>query len=256
MPGLSVIVIAKNEEEALPALLASIRGVADEVLVVDSGSADRTVEVARSAGARVLHRDWTGYGPQRLFAVSQASNDWILSLDADERLSPELAAAVRREMARPEAELPAAYRIHFRHRAFGRPVRFGEMGRDRRIRLFDRRRGNYDGATIHEKVVVQGPIGLLPGRCDHEGYRDTAEARSKLGRYAEAVARERFRRGARFRPWQWLRWPAGFLKRYLLQLGVLDGAAGFRLALLFADYDLWKSLWLRRLEREQGPGGR
>jgi len=252
VPGLSVTVIVKNEEEALPALLVSVRGVATEVLVVDSGSTDRTVEIARAAGARVLHRDWTTYGEQRLFAVSQASNDWILSLDADERLSPELAAALRAEMARPEGELQAAYRIHFRHRALGQRVRFGEMWRDRRIRLFDRRRGNYDGAPIHERVVVNGPVGLLPGRCEHEGYRDAAEARAKLGRYAEAVARERFRKGARFRAWHWLRWPAGFLKRYLLQLGVLDGTAGLRLAFLFASYDLQKSLWLRRLERERG----
>jgi glycosyltransferase involved in cell wall biosynthesis len=252
VPRLSVIAIVRNEEEALPALLESIRGVADDVLVVDSGSTDRTVEIARAAGARVLHRDWTGFGAQRLFAVSQASSDWVLSLDADERLSPELAAAIRAELARPEGDLQAAYRIHFRHRAFGRRVRFGEMWRDRRIRLFDRRRGNYDGAPVHERVVVSGPVGLLPGHCEHDGYRDAAEARAKLGRYAEAVARERFRKGARFRDWHWLRWPAGFLKRYLFQLGILDGAAGLRLALLFASYDLQKSLWLRRLER----GGR
>jgi len=254
--GLSVAIIARNEERHLPALLASLRGVADDVLVVDSGSTDRTVEVARAAGARTLFHEWVDYGTQRLFAVSQARHDWILSLDADERLTPELAEAVRAEMARPEAERKAAYRIHFRHRVFGRPARFGAMWRDRRIRLFDRRRGNFDGAPVHERIVVAGPVGLLAGRCDHEGFREPSEARDKLSRYARAAAARRFAAGARFRPWHWLRWPAGFVKRYLFRLGFLDGAVGLRLALLYAGYDLEKATHLRALARGAGePAG-
>jgi glycosyltransferase involved in cell wall biosynthesis len=253
MPSLSIVVIALDEERDLPSLLESARGVADEILLVDAGSADRTVELARAAGARVLHHDWVDFGVQRLFAVAQASHDFILSLDADERLSPRLAAAIRAEMARPEAELAAGYRIHFRHRVFGRPVRFGAMWRDRRIRLFDRRRGNFDGAPVHERVVVRGPVRLLPGRCDHAGVRSPAELAAKLDRYARAKAQERFLQGARFRPWHWLRWPAGFMKRYLLRLGFLDGGAGLRLAALYARYDLDKVRILRELARE-GPG--
>ncbi|HEY7724949.1 MAG TPA: glycosyltransferase family 9 protein [Anaeromyxobacteraceae bacterium] len=257
MPRLSIIVITRNEERNLPGLLASVRGVGDEVVVVDSGSTDHTVEMARALGARVLHKDWIDYGTQRLFAVAQATHDWVLSLDADERLSPELAQAIRAEMARPEAELPAAYRVHFRHRVFGRPARFGAMWRDRRIRLFDRRRGNYDGAPIHERILVDGPVALLPGRCDHEGFREPAEAAEKLRRYALAAARERYRHGARFRPWHWLRWPAGFLKRWVFRLGFLDGRLGLRLALLYAGYDLGKVTALRALDVEiGGRGGR
>jgi len=253
MPPLSVTVITRNEEMNLPRLLASVRDVADEVLVVDSGSTDRTVELARDAGARTLFHDWVDYGTQRLFAVAQAHHDWILSLDADEWLSPELAAAIRAEMARPEAERQAGYRLHFRHRAFGRMARFGAQWRDRRIRLFDRRRGNYDGAPIHERIVVDGPVGLLAGRCDHRGFVTPEEARRKLLGYARASARERFAQGARFRTWHWLRWPAGFLKRYVFRLGFLDGAVGLRLALLYAQYDLEKSLHLRALGRESDP---
>jgi glycosyltransferase involved in cell wall biosynthesis len=252
MSPLSVTVITRNEEKNLPRLLASVRGVADEVLIVDSGSTDRTVELAQAAGARTLFHAWVDFGTQRLFTIAQASHDWILSLDADEWLSPELAAAIRAEMARPEAERKAAYRIHFRHRAFGRPAHFGALWRDRRIRLFDRRRGNYDGAPVHERVVVEGPVGVLRGRCDHEGFLTPEEARKKLLGYARASARERFARGARFRPWHWLRWPAGFAKRYLFRLGFLDGAVGLRLALLYAEYDLEKALHLRVLAREAG----
>jgi glycosyltransferase involved in cell wall biosynthesis len=253
MALLSVVVITLDEEQNLPGLLESVRGVADEVVVVDSGSTDRTVELARAAGARVLHRDWVDYGTQRLFAVAQARNDLVLSLDADERLAPELAAAIRAELARPEAELAAGYRIHFRHHVFGRRVRFGAMWRDRRVRLFDRRRGGFDGAPVHEKVVVDGPVRLLPGRCDHRGCESPAELEEKLRRYARAAARERFARGARFRPWHWLRWPAGFAKRYLLRLGFLDGGVGLRLATLYAGYDLEKVRYLRVLEREGAP---
>ncbi len=255
MARLSVTVITRDEERNLPRLLESLRGVADEVLVVDSGSTDGTVEVARRMGARTLHHDWVDYGTQRRFAAAEASNDFVLSLDADERLTPELAAAIREEMARPEAELRAGYRIRFRHTVFGRPARFGAMWRDRRVRLFDRRRAGWDGAPVHERVVVEGPVGDLRGRCDHEGYRDRGEARAKLTAYARLAARRRYERGARFRPWQLLRWPAGFLKRYLLWLGFLDGRVGLELALLYAGYDLEKATWLRSLEREARGGG-
>ena len=254
MARLSVVIITRDEEHDLPDLLESVRGVADEVVVVDSGSTDGTVELARAAGARVLHRDWVDYGTQRLFAVAQARNDFVLSLDADERLSPELANSIETELARPEAELAAGYRIHFRHFLFGRPVRFGAMWRDRRIRLFDRRRGGFDGAAVHEKVAVEGPVRLLPGRCDHRGCESQAELEGKLRRYARAAARERFAHGTRFRPWHWLRWPAGFAKRYFLRLGFLDGAAGLRLALLYARYDLDKALELRALGRRSAGG--
>lgn len=251
MPSLSVVVITRNEERNLPRLLASVRALDAEVLVVDSGSTDATVALARAAGARVLRRAWTGYGDQRLFATRRAAHDWILSLDADERLTPELAAAVQAELARPEAERAAAYRIHFRHTALGRPVRFGAMWHDRRVRLFDRRRAGWDGAAVHERVVVRGAVATLAGRCDHEGFRDAAQAREKLARYARLKAEARFERGARFHAWQLLRWPAGFLRRYLLDLGFLDGAAGFALARLYAAYDLEKATVLRRLARER-----
>ena len=246
------MVIVRDEETALPALLASVRGLADEVVVVDSGSRDRTIDIARAAGARVFQHAWSGYGPQRRFALAQTRHDYILSLDADERVSPELAEAIRAELARPEAERAAAYRLHFRHQAFGRPARFGAMWRDRRVRLFDKRRGGYDDAPVHERIVVDGPVRDLAGRCDHLGYRDVAEARAKLGRYAELAARERYRRGDRWRPWHVLRWPAGFFKRYVLKLGFLDGVTGLRLATLYAGYDLDKARGLRRLAREVG----
>jgi ADP-heptose:LPS heptosyltransferase/glycosyltransferase involved in cell wall biosynthesis len=252
MAHLSVIVITGDEQGALPALLASVREVADEVLVVDSGSTGKPIDVASSAGARVLQHPWEGPGAQRRWAVAQARNDWILSLDADERLAPDLAAAIRAELSRPDNELAAAYRIHFRHRAFGRPARFGAMWHDRRVRLFDRRRAGHDAAPGHGRIAVEGPVRDLSGRCDHLGYRDVADAREMMARFAEHAARWRYRNGARWRPWHVLRWPTGFLLRYMLWLGLLDGLTGLRLALLGARQDLDEALWLRRLDREIG----
>ncbi len=252
MARLTVTVVTLDEEEALPRLLDSVRGIADEILVVDSGSTDRTVELARAAGARVVTNPWPGFREQKAFALSLATGDYVLNLDADERPDPTLASALRAELDRPGGPRCAAYRIHFRHLFAGRPVRFGQMWRDRRVRVFRREGARYAGSSVHPTVKVQGPRGDLPGRCDHVGYRDLPDAERKLARYAEQVARERYRAGARWRPWDPLRWPLAFLRRYVLWLGFLDGAAGLALARLYARYDADKALWLRRLQAEIG----
>lgn len=256
MPTLTVTVVTLDEEEALPRLLASVRGVADEIVVVDSGSRDRTVALARAAGARVLANPWPGVREQKALALAHATGDWVLNLDADEWLDPALAAAIRSELDRPGGPRHAAYRVHFRHRAFGRLVRFGAMGWDRRVRLFRRAGARYGGSSVHPRVLHEGRAPTLPGRCEHAGFRDEADAAAKLARYAEEVARERFRAGRRGRPWDALRGPAGFLRRYVLRLGFLDGAAGLALARLYARYDADKARALRRLAREVGgaPG--
>ncbi|HEX8909264.1 MAG TPA: glycosyltransferase, partial [Anaeromyxobacteraceae bacterium] len=254
MPRLSVTVITQDEEANLPRLLASVQGVADEVIVVDSGSKDRTVELARAAGARVFSNPWPGFRAQKAFALAQAEGDYVLNLDADEWLDPTLARALRAELDRPGGPRADAYRIHFRHRFAGRPIRFGQMWRDRRVRVVRREGAAWTGSAVHPKLRVPGSgrVRDLAGRCEHAGYRDRAEAELKLARYAEQVARERFREGRRAHPWDALRWPLAFLRRYVLWLGLLDGGAGFTLARLYARYDADKARWLRRLEREVG----
>ncbi len=252
MARLTVTVVTLDEEEALPRLLASVRGVADEIVVVDSGSKDRTVELARAAGARVVANPWPGFKEQKAFALSLATGDYVLNLDADEWLDPALARSLRDELDRPGGPRAAAYRIHFRHRFAGRPVRFGQMWRDRRVRVVRREGAAWTGSAVHPKLRVRGPVADLPGRCDHAGFRDAADAERKLARYAEQVARERYRDGQRRRAWDALRWPLGFLRRYVLWLGLLDGAAGLTLARLYARYDADKARWLARLEREIG----
>ena len=249
---LTITVVTQDEEANLPRLLESVRGVADEVVVVDSGSKDRTVELARAAGAQVVVNPWPGFKEQKAFALSLATGDYVLNLDADESLDPTLARALRAELDRPGGPRAAAYRIHFRHRFAGRAVRFGQMWRDRRVRVVRRSGAAWTGSDVHPKLRVAGPVQDLPGRCDHVGYRSLEEARRKLTRYAEQVARERYRAGRRWRAWDALRWPLGFLRRYLLWLGFLDGATGLTLARLYARYDADKVRWLRRLAREVG----
>ncbi len=252
LPRLTVTVVTLDEEETLPRLLASVREIADEIVVVDSGSRDRTCELARAAGARVVANPWPGFKEQKAFALSLATGDYVLNLDADESLDPVLARALRAEIDRPGGPRRAAYRIHFRHSCFGRRIRFGQMWQDKRVRVFRRDGARYVGSSIHPRVEVNRPIGTLPGRCDHVGYRDLAEAKRKLARYAEQVARERYRDGKRWRAWDALRWPHAFLRRYLLWLGFLDGRAGLALARLYARYDADKARWLRELERGKG----
>ncbi len=250
MARLSVTVVTLNEAASLPRLLASVRGAADEIVVVDSGSTDRTVELAGAAGAIVVSNPWPGFREQKSVAMARATGDYVLNLDADEWLDPALGRALRAEMDRPGGPRAAAYRIHFRHLFAGHPVRFGQMWRDRRVRVVRREGAAWTGSSVHPKLRVDGPVADLPGRCDHQGYRDRAEAERKLARYAEQVARERFRAGQRWRPWDALRYPVGFLRRYVLWLGFLDGAAGLALAGLYARYDAEKARWLLRLERE------
>ncbi len=252
MARLTVTVVTQDEEANLPRLLESVRGIADELVVVDSGSKDRTVELARAAGARVVVNAWPGFKGQKAYALSLATGDYVLNLDADESLDPALARALRAELDRPGGPRAAAYRLHFRHRFGGQAVRFGQMWRDRRVRVVRRDGAAWGGSDVHPKLRVAGPVLDLPGRCDHAGYRDPDEARRKLARYAEQVARERYRAGRRWHAWDALRWPLGFLRRYLLWLGFLDGAAGLTLARLYARYDADKARWLRRLAREVG----
>src|SRR5512142_1819524 len=169
MPRLSAVVIAWNEEADIGRTLDAVR-FADEVLVVDSGSTDRTVEICRSRGARVLEHAFEGYGPQKRWAVEQAQHDWVLCLDADEVPTPGLVAAVRGLLA-GEPPFPA-YRLTFHTVFMGRPLRRGAIGRRGHVRLFDRRRARWTDARVHEAVQVDGPVGSLAGVVHHHNVRD------------------------------------------------------------------------------------
>lgn len=250
MPKLSVIVIAKDEERDLPACLASV-AFADEKIVVDAESGDRTREVAEAAGAKVIVRPWPGHAAQKQFALSQATGDWVLSLDADERCSRELEAALPRLVADPAID---GYRVRFRTWAFGRRQRFGGRWSERHVRLFRRAKASFPPREIHESAEVGGRLAKVDAPIEHHTYRSLEELLEKVNRYSTLAARERFARGKRFSYLSLWRWPWGFFKRYVLWLGFLDGYDGLVHAAVSGLYDLLKYAKLRDLEASSPPG--
>jgi hypothetical protein len=260
---LSVLLLAHNEAPRLAALLPTL-GFARELVVVDSGSTDGTPEVAARNGARVLARALDGFGPQRQFALDHCRGDWVLWLDADERLDAVAERAVRSVVglaAGPDS--PAGYRIERRTWFLGQRIHHCGWGGERILRLFRRSAARFDQAPVHERVIIEGRIAELPGAIEHLSYETWAECRSKLARYAAAGAERARRRGQRA---GWvdvvLRPPARFVRMYVLQAGFLDGSRGLLVCALAATQVLLKyaELWASpRREQEKegldaGPG--
>jgi glycosyltransferase involved in cell wall biosynthesis len=220
---LSAVVIAQNAALQLPECLASV-AFADETVVVDSGSSDATREIAARLGARVLEKEWLGYGRQKQFAVEQAAHDWVLCLDADERVSPELAASIVRALDRPAAPV---YRMARRNRFLGRWLRHGEGYPDWSPRLFDRRSARWSGDAVHEKVLYALSPGTLEGDLLHDSAEDLGRYLEKQNRYTTLAAQELYEHGRRAGFVELALSPlVRFVKFYLLRLGFLDGLPG------------------------------
>lgn len=241
--GLSACIITYNEADRIEACLRSL-SFCDEIIVVDSHSTDTTRELAGTLGARVIERDWPGYRSQKQFAVESASNDWVLCLDADERLSEPLRREIEalRETGFPRYSGWSVPRITD---YFGRFLRHGNAYPDRLIRLFDRRRGGWIGEEIHENTRVEGPVGKLQGHLEHFSYRSLTDHHNRMQRYADLMAQALYRRGKRcglgkvlINP-QWR-----FFRGYFLRLGFLDGWRGLVFALIEANYVRRKYLGL------------
>jgi glycosyltransferase involved in cell wall biosynthesis len=247
---LSVIIITFNEEADLPGCLDSVKGLGAQVVVVDNSSRDRTVEVARGHGAEVHDHAFSGYAPQKQFALEQARRGWVLSIDADERVTPELVQELRTVLASPspESALPAGFEIPFEVHYLGRNLRYGGLGSERHLRLFRRDGGSFVGGTIHEGVNVSGPIGRLSGKIRHTPYRDLDEHIAKSSLYTTLAARKRFEQGSRSNPFYLLVPPWNFFVRYIVRLGFLDGRQGFVYAVMAAFYAWTKYTKLAQLQ--------
>ena len=220
---LSVAIITLNAATQLEACLQSAR-FGDEIVVVDSGSSDGTQALAQRHGARVVHQDWLGFGPQKQFAVDAASHDWVLCLDADERVTPELQAAIENALKDPST---AAFRFARCNRFLGRYLRHGEGYPDWSLRLFDRRQARWSDDAVHEKVITQGRIGELPGDLLHDSAESLASYLTKQNRYTTLAADMAFATCKRaslgriaFSPL--LR----FIKFYFIRQGFRDGLPG------------------------------
>lgn len=242
MIRLSATIITFDEEDRIAETIASL-GFCDEVVVVDSGSGDGTVEIAGAAGARVLERPWAGYSDQKNFAASRAAHDWILSIDADERPGIDLANEIRRWRRRGDTSSAAAYSMPRRVSYLGRWIRHSGWYPDRKVRLYDRTRASWKGDYVHETLSVDGPVGRLKGDLYHFPYRSLEEQRRAIDRYTALAAAELRDRGRRFNPFRALLGPPlHFLKAFVLRAGFLDGLSGLRIAWMGARY-----VWIREL---------
>ena len=241
-PRLSVVLIAKNEAHRLAACLASA-AFADEVVVVDSGSSDGTATLARRLGARVIETaDWPGFGPQKNRALDAAGGDWVLSLDADERLSPALAAQVRDVIDAPSADTdaavdaPVAYTVSRLSSLCGQWLHHGDWYPDPVLRLFRRGAARFSDDLVHERVVCTGRVGHLDGHLLHDSMPTLDDCLDKMNRYSSQRALQLRRRGRA----GGLRAALGhgvwaFLRSYLLKRGFLDGRMGFVVAVSIAE---------------------
>jgi glycosyltransferase involved in cell wall biosynthesis len=250
-PGLSACIITFNEADRIEDCLRSL-DFCDEIIVVDSGSSDATATRAAALGARVLTRSFDGYRRQKDFAVQQAAHDWVLCLDADERVTPALRAAI--EAARSQGFAAATgYRFARATEYFGAFLRHGNAYPDRVLRLFDRRRGGWRGEReIHEHVSVDGPVQRLDGDLEHRAYRSLADQLTRLERYARLMAEYEHARGRRARLWNLLLNPAWrFVRGYWLRGGFRDGWRGLIYAWVEANYVRQKFIKLWLLERGQ-----
>ncbi|HEX6832163.1 MAG TPA: glycosyltransferase family 2 protein, partial [Rudaea sp.] len=220
-----------------------------EIIVVDSGSRDGTDRLATAKGARVLNRAFDGYRTQKDFGVRAARHDWVLCLDADERVSPPLRAAI--ESAQIGSDAVAGYRFARATRYFGAYLRHGNAYPDRVLRLFDRRRGGWRGdREIHEHASVDGPVQTLEGDLLHEAYRSLDDQLRRLDRYARLMAEHQHARGRRARWWNLVLNPGWrFVRGYVLRLGFLDGWRGLVYAYVEANYVRQKFIKLWLLDR-------
>ncbi len=244
-PRLSVVLVTRNEEERLRACLESVAW-ADEIVVVDAESEDKTATIAREFTDRVVVRPWPGYAIQKNYAIDLATGDWALSLDADEVVSAELAAEIGRVLA---ADGPAdGYAVPRRNIFWGRWVRHGGLYPDHQVRLFRRTRGRFNALAVHESVTVQGRVERLIGHVEHRSYRDLSDFLVRADRYATLAAEEAVARGRRARIADFVLRPLGrFLGMYVVRRGFLDGWRGFLLASLYAYYVLIRTakIWER-----------
>lgn len=240
---LSVVIITQNEEANLGRTLQTVSW-ADERIVLDSGSTDRTVAIARELGAQVFEEPWKGYAGQKNAAIARASGNWVLSLDADEEVSPELAGTIRRVIASDQSI--NGYFIARRNFFLGRWIRHGGFYPDRKLRLFRRGTGQFVERDVHETMRVDGPTGILDGDLIHHSYPTLSTYIDTMNRYSSLGAQIATRNGnvsrsfaaflfnVYYRPAMNLTW------NYIIRGGFLDGREGFLLHLYHNVYVSWK----------------
>ena len=234
---LSVVIVTKNEEANIEDALKSVAD-AQEIVVVDSFSADRTVEICRKYTDKVHQQEWQGFARQKQTAVDFAQGPWVLILDADERVTPELKAEIRDSMAQSRCN---GFYLPRENYFIGEWIRHGGWWPDHTLRLFRKDRGRLEPREVHEKVVVDGAVGYLKNPLRHFTYRSISDFMERMERYSTLAAREIIRKGGRAGVSSLMLKPgATFIRMYVLQRGFLDGTRGLVLAALYSYYTFLK----------------
>jgi glycosyltransferase involved in cell wall biosynthesis len=252
--SLSVVLITLNEAANLPRTLASVNW-AQEIVIVDSGSTDSTLEIARRAGARILEEPWKGFAAQKNSAIAHATCEWVLSLDADEEVSPELAREIQGLLA-GEPPFPA-YRIPRLNHFLGRPLRHGGYWPDPKLRLFRRGTAQFAERPVHETMEATGPVSALMNPLLHHCYPTLEEYLEHMNRYSSAAARMLVDSGRAPRTLPALLWnalvnpAATFIYNYIVRLGFLDGREGLLQHLNHSVYIHWK--FVKAWQAAKGP---
>jgi len=251
MPGISAVIIAKNEEDKIRRCLDSLKSFASEIVVVDSMSEDHTADICRDSGCRVFQREFDGYGNQKQFAVDKAVNDWVLSVDADEVLSSELQQELAGFAAKREPPFDA-YKIPFSLVYMGRILKHSGVGHETHLRLFNRNKGRFTTYPVHEGIVTSGSTGRLKNRILHYSYRDIRHHIEKINIYTSQAAEGLVKKGKKYNPLAVaIKFPLSFFTFYVIRGGLLDGYPGFVWSYLAAVYATLKVAKTAELYKKQ-----
>lgn len=250
METLSVVLIAQDEERNIGAVLAAVKDIATEIILVDSGSTDRTKLIATECGAVVIHQDWLGYAAQKNFALSKASCSWVLSLDADEVITPELCAEIKEILTRDAGKDWDGFKIARLMFVGNQSVPHGGFYPDAQLRLFKNGMGKFNDRLVHESIVLDGRVRTLKNHLLHYSYKDLDHFRSSLEKYAKLAAEESKRSGFSRAKTSlvnlWLHPLWTFCWRYIGRGGFLDGPLGLQMNLIYSDYVRKKIAYLRK----------
>lgn len=249
MPLLSVIIITKNEAHNIEDCLKSV-AFADEIIVFDSGSTDSTVDICRHYTDKVFITDWPGYGAQKQRALEAATGEWVLSIDADERVTPQLKEEILSEIPHSSYD---AFEISFSAEYCKKTILFGDWWNDHQAVLFRRKNAHFVELLVHERIEIQGKIGKLKGKIYHLTYPDLHLVLKKMNDYSSLGAKQKHLQGAKggilkaiFRGF----WT--FMRGYVIRLGFLDGKEGFLLAISNAESTYYKYVKLMYLDKTSG----
>lgn len=248
---ISLVIVAQDEEGTIGSVIIAASSLVDEIILVDSGSSDRTCEIAAEQGAKVVHQDWLGYAGQKNFAIDLASFDWVLSLDADEVFTEELIKEIAALKPNLETSHYDGYKIP-RILYIGKTaITHGGFYPDAQLRLFRKNAGRFGERLVHEAIKITGPVSSLGHPMIHYAYKTLDEFAAAMDKYARLSAQEFYNRGhyeKRLNPLNEVLHPAWtWFYRYFLRLGVLDGAMGFAVAKIYSDYVRKKIVYLREL---------